>query len=61
MKKLFVLLAFSFFFDCQAIVIENKNGIVKVDKWGSSKSCRYKRDRKPLREEIVPTWMPYSS
>lgn len=57
MRLILALMSVCFFATCSAVVIENKNGIIKVDKWGSKiKTC--KNGRKPNRNEVVPTWLP---
>lgn len=57
MRSFLVIMCACFFANCSAVVVEHKNGIVKVDKWGSSKTRIWKRDRKPSINEIRPTWM----
>lgn len=46
-----------FFANCSAIVIENNNGIIKVDKWGDKKTAKRVKARKPGKHEIKQTWM----
>lgn len=57
MRSSLILICACFFANCNAVVIEQKNGIVKVDKWGSNKTNIFKRDRKPSMNNIKPTWM----
>jgi len=58
MRSLLILMCGCLFATCDAVVVENKNGIVKVDKWGcTTKSNPFKRDRRPSMNDIKPTWM----
>ena len=57
MRSLLIIMCGCLFATCEAVVVENKNGIVKVDKWGSSKTRIWKRDRRPSMNDIKPTWM----
>lgn len=57
MRSLLVIVCACFFATCSAVVVENKNGIVKVDRWGESKTRIFKRDRKPSMNDVKPTWM----
>lgn len=58
MRYVLILVCMCFFASASAFVVDNKNGIVRVDKFGKkTKSYTFKRDRAPNRNEIRPTWM----
>jgi len=49
MKYLALMIGVCYFITCPAVVIENKNGVVKVDKWGKKKieCCKFKTKDRP--------------
>ncbi len=57
MRLLLIVMCACFFANCSAIVIENNNGIIKVDKWGDKKTAKRVKARKPGKHEIKQTWM----
>lgn len=57
MRYLLIVMCACFFANCSAFVVENNNGIIKVDRWGDKKGAKKFKARKPGKNEIRQTWM----